>query len=66
MNAEAFIRHARCFDFSQRLIRDDGCELARVLVQMCCVDTALGALAEVPDDAWMEWSARMDQGMESL
>jgi len=49
----------RCFDFLQRVLRKDGSEVARVRVQMCCVDPKQGALFPVPDDSWAEWQARM-------
>jgi len=49
----------RCFHFQQRLLRDDGAEVARVRVLMCCVDPNAGELIRVPDDSWDKWVARM-------
>lgn len=52
----------RCFDFQQRLLRADAHEVARVRVQMCCVDPKSGELVPTPDDAWAEWLARATAG----
>jgi hypothetical protein len=49
----------RCFHFTQRLLRDDGVELARAHVLLCSSSATDGALVPIAEETWEEWTERL-------